>query len=152
MAFRSQLESRYPGLRDSDWGITSEEDPRYNCIAFAAFDEDRWWEPDPMGQYFWPPSVPRENTLEAFILAFESVGYVRCEDETHEDGFHKVALYVKANAFTHAAREHKGALWKSKLGEDVDIVHRLDALSGRVLGRPAVFLKRSSSHPAYVPA
>ena len=47
-----------------------------------------WW-PDPQGLGFWPESVPRTESLEAFYRAFEAIGYSACDAETLEAGFEK---------------------------------------------------------------
>lgn len=45
---------------------TSNVDVNYNCIAWAASDNTRWYEPDPFGNYFLPVEVTREYTIEAY--------------------------------------------------------------------------------------
>ncbi len=43
--------------------VTSPKDPSYNCIAFAAGDADRKWDPDmlPDPGYYWPPNALRDD-------------------------------------------------------------------------------------------
>jgi len=52
------LESLFPGLRGSGFVETSPEDIRYNCVAWAAEDKDRWWWPDE--DSYWPEGVALE--------------------------------------------------------------------------------------------
>src|SRR5258708_4178822 len=97
------IENAFPKLRDSAWQKTSEMDPRYNCIAWAAGQTQAKWWPDPEGIGHWPPGVPRQETLEAFILAFESQGYIRDADVTYEEGFERIAIYALSGMPKHAA-------------------------------------------------
>ena len=137
-----QLESFFPGLASSPYKVTSPSDPTYNCIAWAAGDSKRWWWPDPMGAYHWPPSVPREESLSAYQRAFESLGYAECNTEVYEEGFIKVALFAKTNVPKHASRQLSYSLWTSKLGQNVDISHELHSLSGDSYGQVAKILRR----------
>ena len=88
------LELFFPQLRGTGYTITSPATPAYNCIAWAAGVTDDWWWPDPMGVSAWPPAAPRAETMEAFLIAFEGLGYTRCDDAALEPGFEKVALYA----------------------------------------------------------
>jgi hypothetical protein len=110
--------------------MTSPYDRRYNCIAWAAGFTDNWWEPDEDGIGYWPPGVPREYSLDAYLWALESVGFERCDSANLEPGFEKVAFFAKATAPTHAARQLANGKWTSKLGPSEDIEHVLDALTG----------------------
>ena len=125
---------------------TSPIDIKYNCIAWAAGDDKNWWEPDPADIYYWPPSAPRELTLRAYKLAFESLGYIECDYGEIEDGFDKVVLFQKGLMPTHAAKQivsgpHAGK-WSSKLGKNIDIIHELNGVSGESYGEPAIIMKR----------
>ena len=120
------IEDIFPRLKTSKaYTIKSECTARYNCIAFAAGDEDRWWWPLPKSpMYYWPPDVPRELSVEAFVAAFESIGYQVCPDGRPEMDHDKIVLYVNDGAPTHAARLNAGSsVWLSKLGELYDIEH-----------------------------
>jgi len=83
------LEALFPNLAAEDYRLSSPATPRYNCIAWAAEDEERFWWPAPLGPYFWPPGVAREATLVAFIEVFRSMGYETCESDEREAGFGK---------------------------------------------------------------
>lgn len=118
--------------------VTSPWVIHYNCVAYAAKDETRWWWPSPLfpGAMYthWPPALPRETTptVENFFRAFEILGYKECSDGKPEFGFEKVAIYVDSNDVpTHMARELGDGIWQSKLGNLQDIQHHnLDGLEG----------------------
>src|ERR1035441_9994296 len=52
----------FPDLKSPDYKVTSPATRRYNCLAWAAGETGRRWEPDPLGIYYWPPRVPRVRT------------------------------------------------------------------------------------------
>jgi hypothetical protein len=124
--------------------------PEYNCIAFAANEDFRWWWPIPEDSYYWPENVPREENLEAFVKAFETLGYLVCDNDNLEHGFEKVAIYVDdLGKPKHAARQLRNGKWISKLGKYIDVEHKLDCLreyllnlGGTDYGTVAVVLKR----------
>jgi len=139
----SQLLRLFPSLTKQNHAITSPATSRYNCIAWAAWDSDRWWEPDTFGIYYWPPNVPREATLEAYALAYGTFGYGRCSDSDLEVGFEKVAIFADTSGTpTHATRQLPNGRWTSKCGQLEDIEHGLDGLAGDEYGHVAVILKR----------
>jgi hypothetical protein len=122
-----ELDQVFPGLRGTGYDITSPPTADYNCIAWAASDSSNWWQPDPFGQYYWPPGIPRLNTIQAFEQAFAQLGFEPCLSIEFELGFEKVAIYVDANQIvTHMARQLRDGKWTSKLGPSFDITH--DAL------------------------
>ncbi len=123
------LNSIFARLSYSYYKITSEEDSDYNCIAWAAGDNQEWWWPD--DDSFWPLGVPRQETIDAFIAAFETLGYVLCQDGNYQQGFAKIAIFADEGGFpTHAARQLPNGIWTSKCGELEDLDHELNALSG----------------------
>ena len=93
------LERLFPNLGASEYAITSPALRRYNCIAWAAGEESRWWEPGlPIGGYFWPPDAPQENTVEGWARAFAlHGGYEPCDNGEFENGIEKVAIYAAAD-------------------------------------------------------
>jgi hypothetical protein len=136
-----QLETLFPGLRGSDYVITSPADDRYNCIAWAAHDKERWWRPDE--DSYWPEEAPREESIAAFITAYGALGFVSCDDSLLEPGYEKVAIYSGPDGTpTHVARQLPSGVWSSKLGQLQDIQHHLDDLAGSAYGSCAHFLKR----------
>src|SRR5947209_6796281 len=114
-----ERESIFPLLTKRLYEVTSDETADYNCIAFAAGDETRWWWPDPDGQYYWPSECRREQTVEAFIQMFECIGYKKCKCSLSKRGLEKVAIYadpvgspdVPAGSPTHAARQIATGAW-----------------------------------------
>ena len=52
---------------------------------------------------YWPPGVPREETLEAFRQAFAALGNEVCDDDRLEEGYEKVALFAYLGAPKHTA-------------------------------------------------
>jgi hypothetical protein len=142
---RQQLERLFPKLIESNYSITSPKSIDYNCIAWAAGSDSVWWWPDQMGYAFWPTGVPIAETLNAFIAAFESLGYEVCNSDQYEEGVEKVAIFVDSNQKpTHATKQLASGIWSSKLGQLEDIQHFLDGVSGPTpaYGSVAVILRR----------
>ena len=135
----------FPALKDGEYEAVSNRTTEYNCVAWAADDDERWWEPDPIGIMYWPPDAPREWTLAGVTAAFETLGYERCKTGELESKFEKVAIYtiMSTGAPTHAAWQRPDGRWTSKLGDNEDIIHdKLDGLAGPKYGTVTVFLKR----------
>ena len=138
------VRSNFPELQSGKFEVTSPKTPAYNCIAWAAGEFHRWWWPD--NQNYWPPSVPRARTVEAFVLAFKLLGYEECQDSNLEEGFEKIAIFVgPTKTPTHASRQLQDGQWTSKLGQSYDISHILDQVGGnfgRGYGVATIFMKR----------
>jgi len=140
---REVIDLLFPGLIDSGFSIMSPETPEYNCIAWAAGDNEAWWEPDLFNLGFWPSNVSREFTLNSYIEAYETLGYTRCENAEYEESFEKVVIFVDPNGKpTHAARQLNSGRWTSKLGQLEDIEHNLEGLIGSQYGYVGIYLKR----------
>jgi hypothetical protein len=143
---RPELEVKWPNLSHTDYQVTSLKSQEYNCFSWAAEDTDRWWQPIPGDQFYWPDGVPQKETLEAYIQAYRTLGYEPCNDEKLESGYQKIAIYVASNRIpTHAARQLANGKWTSKLGWLEDIEHELDGLIGDRYGVVGQILKRSTS-------
>ena len=137
------MKTFFPSLKSSKYAVTSPATIEYNCIAWAAGDDEAWWWPDPFNQYFWPSGAPREETIDAFVKAFESLGYFACPDENYETGYEKIAIYAKSDGKpTHAARQVDSQKWTSKLGQSEDIEHDINSISGNIYGSPVIYMKR----------
>jgi hypothetical protein len=67
--------SELPNLNDNNCQVTSMASRRYNCIAWAARENTRWWWPDPLGVGYWPSGVQRSETPEAFVAAYSTLGF-----------------------------------------------------------------------------
>lgn len=140
------LLSRFPRLSIGGFQITSAASTRYNCIAWAATRDDCVWWPHP--DAFWPSAAPLEETLQAFEAAFTTLGYSRCDSDSLEPEYEKVAIYVDAAGKPkHAARQLPSGRWTSKMGPQVDIEHVApDALIGNDYGTPVLFMRRQTQH------
>ena len=138
--------NKFPYLRPETNKITSPQTRSYNCIAWAAGSTSHWWWPSPLS--YWPPGVPVEENIDAFVAAFEMQGYELCDDALHEPDFEKIALFAReledgSLKPTHAARQLENGNWTSKLGNTEDIEHyMLESVSGPSYGSPVRFLKR----------
>ncbi|MEC4986739.1 MAG: hypothetical protein SAJ37_21125 [Oscillatoria sp. PMC 1068.18] len=151
-AWRSQvknwIERDHPNLVSTDYQLTSPDTIDYNCVAWAAEDSDAWWWPDPLDESYWPPEVAREETLEAFVNAFQTLGYEICENSALEIGFQKIAIYVSQEKPTHVARQLNNGKWTSKLGSNEDIQHdTIEGLTGERYGQVACVMKRKINAP-----
>lgn len=139
------LVTEFPGLA-TGYRVTSPSSDAYNCIAWAAGRDDRWWWPgDP--DSFWPLEVPAAATLPAFEAAYRSLGYERCASGGFDSQFDQIAIFADPGGVpTHAARQLLSGRWTSKLGRDVDIEHVApEALTSVVYGTPALFMRRRRS-------
>ena len=142
----SYIESLFPQL--TSYNIISPIDDKYNCIAFAADDNTKWWWP--RTPYYWPGDIPEREDLDSFVACYRSLGYKECRlNSKFEKGYEKVAIFVDSNGIpTHAAKQDSdgNGLWKSKLGRYKDIEHTLEGISGTSnkssYGNVAVILKR----------
>jgi hypothetical protein len=143
------MENLFPVLKSSGYKITSPATIEYNCIAWAADDPEMWWWPDPYYQYYWPPDVPRKATINAFVKAFETLGYMVCQTSTYVPGYEKIAIYAKTSGEpTHAARQLGSGKWTSKVGSLEDIEHDDHAgVNGETYGSVVVFMKRPKKNP-----
>ena len=142
MNSKDRLERTFRNLPGSEYSITSPMDKRYNCIAWAAGDDSKWWEPDIWGQCYWPEEVVRSYSLDAFKAVFELKGYEECENGNLEEGFEKVAIFARGSQFEHVAKQLDSGLWTSKLGDWEDIEHQLRSLEEGIYGNAIIFLKK----------
>ena len=135
-----KLESLFPNLLNGKYKITSPESIKYNCIAWAAGDNQNWWEPF---YYNWPGGATFDISIGSIISAFKILGYEPCDNSNFENNYEKVAIYVEYGEFTHLARQLDSGNWTSKLGTLEDIEHQtLKALEDSDYGKVAVILKR----------
>jgi hypothetical protein len=140
----------FPNLKYTGGAQRSSEPADYNCIAFAVWDETRWWWPCVKEDEYWPLPMPNKVTIQSFADAFATRGFSCCSPSREpEAGYHKIALYAKADGTVmHAARHEDGKTkWKSKLGPDEDIEHALDGLDGPCYGKAIEFFKKPVNTP-----
>jgi hypothetical protein len=135
-----------PNLNADNHVVKSACSRRYNCIGWAADSITQWWWP--VGRYYWPPCAPREETVEAFIRAYGTIGYIECEDGSLELAFEKIAIYAVYETGggltpTHAAKQLSDGRWTSKLGCCEDIEHTtLQNVNCQTYGEAVTYLKR----------
>lgn len=145
--------SDHPYLNDANCVKTSERDPIYNCIAWAAGDDKRWWWPSTRrGVSYWPQGVPREETVDAFVAAYATKGFRECADGALESGVEKITLFARMERGmvipTHATRQLASGDWSSKMGPLEDISHTTaDAPRGPMYGLPVCYLARPRPEP-----
>lgn len=151
-----------PHLNTQTGRITSPPSSRYNCIAWAAGDETRWWWPDAImlarKLCYWPPNIPVEVTFDAFFQAYGLLGYQMCQDGSLEYGFQKIAIFGQRNFLgvlepTHAAFQRQDGRWTSKLGPHEDVEHNtVAAVSGPTYGMVVRYMRRmnvfAQGHPS----
>jgi hypothetical protein len=134
------LSLSFPVLEHHDFTPTSPHDYTYNCIAWAAGDNLRWWWPQ--GGVYWPPNIKADLTLDSFKEAFGQLGYIVCDDGGLEAGFEKVAFYAINGEIKHASRQLVTGKWTSKIGMNIDMEHTLDGLVGPEYGSVIGYMKR----------
>ncbi|WP_343666277.1 DUF7689 domain-containing protein [Paraburkholderia tropica] len=143
-----QLERIYqgfPNINKIRFQITSPPTPVYNCIAWAATQNDVWWWPS--ADYYWPEGLPlNDESIANFTAAFATLGYSPCQSGELEEGYEKVVLYSAGGLVKHMARQLKNGGWTSKLGQAFDVSHGTDAcLSGNIYGACTHYLRRKSN-------
>ena len=139
---QSWIEQSFPGLAATGYQVTSEATETYNCIAYAAGDDSRWW--DYWSGSYWPNAQP-SPLIDDLVEVFLSLGFERCVNAEEEIGFQKVALYAKGLMWKHAAKQLPGGAWSSKLGPDEDIQHESpEALAGELYGVVHCIMRRQN--------
>lgn len=139
---QQSIPQAFPRLQSEPFEVKSPRTISYNCIGWAAGDDQNWWWP---GGPYWPAGVHADDSISAFINAFETRGYLCCDSAESELGFERIALYVDdRGSVTHAARQLPDGRWTSKLGLQWDINHSLEGVCGPhpAYGRVAQILKR----------
>ena len=142
-----------PNLAGSTHAKTSDHDPAYNCVAFAAGDRTRWWEgltarerlllPKNAPVVYWPPGIPENDDVDTWAAVFEWLGYERCSSADLEPGFEKVGIFEKGGAAAHVAWQRSDGTWLSKCGPAEDIMHAtLEAIAGGKYGTVSVVLRQ----------
>jgi len=140
-------QENFPNLHPGNHRDTSEADRRYNCIAWAAGYNDKWWDPaEPQARdedFYWPENVPRDYKVTTLVMVYQSVGFAICTDASQEEGAQKIAIYDDGEEYTHAARQLENGKWTSKMGPGEDIEHDTpESLVGPIYGQLTTFMKR----------
>jgi hypothetical protein len=144
---RDDLEESFPGLRTAEYRVTSPPDANYNCVAWAAGDSQRWWDPALEPGYFWPPRIARTLTLANLVAALATLGFEPGADDSLEPEFEKLVIYSDDHGWpTHVARQLPSGSWTSKLGPSEDIEHStVQAFEGAIYGKVVQVLRRTRS-------
>ena len=138
----------FPNLDAEGWTKTSCESEDYNCIAWAAWDQAKWWWPTGGLMYgkavYWPRTAPKKETIGAFTRAFGHRGYKRLpgNNTEYESGYEKIAIYAIGFRPTHAARQLPSGLWTHKMGPAIDLETTLTAVEGPEYGRVVRVLRK----------
>lgn len=140
----------FPSLGPENHQRTSPVCRKYNCVAWAAEIEDQnLWPSGAEGmmaepEVTWPEGIRNDETVEAFVEYFATIGYEPCDDPGFEDGYLKIAIFAKDGYPTHASRQLPSQKWTSKMGFDgVDIEHDdLECIAGGQYGTASVFMRR----------
>jgi hypothetical protein len=88
---------------------------------------------------------PNDDSIEAFIAAAKTQGFVECNDATPEPGYEKIAMYyspAQRRQFKHAAKILSAHTWDSKMGDLSDFTHPHDGLDDVLLWSDRVYMKR----------
>ncbi|WP_017259753.1 DUF7689 domain-containing protein [Pedobacter arcticus] len=141
---RISVEKEFPALaNDPYFKITSPDDEKYNCIAWACGINNIWYWPFPSidGVVTWP-ITEKTKEISSLIKLFEMKGFKLCEGYDFDPTLVKIALYVDSNnEFTHAARQNRDGLWKSKLGQWFDIIHGTPyTIENNIYGKAEYFM------------
>jgi hypothetical protein len=147
-----KLEEASPALSGTSYRVTSGSTKGYNCVAWVAGDDTRWWEPvagfdaKQLGGYYWPtdPEIPAWFSVSALEKLFASQGYEQCDDGDHIPGVEKIAIYGYSRAdATHVARQLSSGAWTSKMGRLADIEHEChDQIEGGMVAQIQQFMSR----------
>jgi len=129
----------FPNLTDDNHRVTSPASPHYNCVAWAAEDTSRWWEPS----VYWPITGETHFDRGALERGFAALGFQVDADPALEANVQKIALYADGEFYTHVARQLATGKWTSKLGRMEDIKHNApEDIAGGVYGSVVAFMKR----------
>jgi hypothetical protein len=92
--------------------------------------------------------MPRVLSIDAFVMAYGTLGYAECVDGSLEAGTEKIALYAQYLPSlgwepTHAAGPLPSGCWTSKPGPLEDIDHLgVAAVADGTYGQVVRYLKR----------
>ena len=137
------LEIAFPNLKSTNYAVISPYDPSYNCIAFAFADTSHWWQQYHVKPHYWPEWIADDDTLDSWIKVAALFGFRDASNSDPEPELDKIAIYAKGEEPQHICFRSGNGLWKSKLGEDVDVEHEaLHALEGNIYGVVRICLSR----------
>jgi len=143
---KCRAERSWPNLELDNHYEASPKDNKYNCYAWALNKNNEKWAP--YTGYSWfkgfkkVHQYPGED-INLFIEGFASIGYDVCDNSNLENGFEKIAFYIKGKGVEHIARQLENGTWASKLGVLHDIEHdNLSVLEDGEYGKAILFMKR----------
>ena len=141
----SEIETDFPRLKEGEnYSIESDETLAYNCLAWVVHSVAHSWDPEETCGGYWPPGIPRQNTVSTWMSALHTQIFKPCDAESPEPGYEKVAIFANSDGEpTHAARQLRDGRWTSKLGDGHDIIHtNLEILEGEYYGKVVQIMKR----------
>jgi hypothetical protein len=125
----NEIEEWHPKLISEKYKIitTDKNLDDFNCVAYVLDVYTDWYGSTTK---FWHNDNDRVPSLENYIKYFETYSYELCEDDSYEEEFNKIAIYInKKSRFTHVARQYEKK-WQSKIGPSYIIEHELEWLTG----------------------
>lgn len=143
-----RLRRLFPKLFGGQYRLMSGRTKRYNCLAWAAGENNIWRQAPPDGM--WPIGILDDGSVESAIQFFETYGFTptTLDDVSVEPGVIKIAIYGDDEGYTHAARQLTNGKWTSKIGKLQDIEHdTLDALSSKAYGQVVQIMRKNLSDP-----
>lgn len=140
---RNTLISWFPNLAtDTSFSLTSPCTPIYNCIAWAMGFTDRWVDHYAAPGHWWPNGVIKNDTCQALITAFITLGFEQTDDYNYDSKYDKVVLYGHKGKWRHASKILEDNTEHSKFGEYWDGTHSFDIFQDEVYGAPYACMQR----------
>jgi hypothetical protein len=68
----------FPNLNPETDRITSPATDAYNCVAWAHYDTERWWQRESWHPTFWPEELADDFQPVSWINLFKLSGYAVC--------------------------------------------------------------------------
>ena len=95
--------------------------------------------------FYWPPGFPADVSVETVTAIIKLHGFPVEVERNTAPVAESIAIYAKGEDWEHFAKFDDG-VWKSKIGEDHDIMHSsLDVLEGDMYGHVVKILSRSGA-------
>jgi len=144
MGIESTIEKWHPKLKDKNWKIINinKDLDKFNCFSFVIDIYNDWCG---ASTKIWHNQNDRHSTILNYIQFYSTYNYKICNDDIQEPEYDKIAIYAINNNVSHVCKQF-GGMWRSKLGSNVIIEHKLEWLSGadyENYGDIVVFMKRS---------
>lgn len=119
----------------------------YNCIAWSLDIDYMSVGHENLTGIYWPDNISKIPNINNYKRMYNSYGFIDASTSDLEEGFKKVAIYVrgtnpKTGIVVHAAKQIDDIWWSSKMGDNIDGIHHLDAIQGILYGYPRFFMKK----------